>query len=223
MKPRLLAVMMLQSAACWLVPVLLDAPLRAQVPIYRGDTLPVSSGMTAWFLDTINHLAWVDTDKYWKMVPSRYAVEEIVDCAGRLILKTERGYELWENLEKVDQVFAEVVCGESTYFSVSKIRDEIQLRDASNAVKYGLQGWPSWSGSVRPQIVAGKLVFCVPYIAPDSNFSCAQLKAWGMMSVTGDWVIPPRFDEMFRFKKGFAKVVYYGRRRKINERGTFIE
>jgi hypothetical protein len=39
----------------------------------------------------------------------------------------------------------------------------------------------------------------------------------------GQWLIEPKFDQPFRFQNGFAEVIYYGQRRKINEKGEFVE
>ncbi len=37
------------------------------------------------------------------------------------------------------------------------------------------------------------------------------------------WLIPPNYDASFKFKDGTADVIYYGQKRRINEKGEFAE
>jgi hypothetical protein len=39
----------------------------------------------------------------------------------------------------------------------------------------------------------------------------------------GYWLIEPKFDAPFHFENGIAEVLYYGQKRKINEKGEFVE
>lgn len=56
-----------------------------------------------------------------------------------------------------------------------------------------------------------------------SFFSWQDCRNWGMIGLNGKWLIEPKFDEPFHFENGIADVRYYGQKRKINEKGEFVE
>jgi hypothetical protein len=75
-----------------------------------------------------------------------------------------------------------------------------------------------------PHLVQGRRAYCLP-LMPHTihNHIMYDLNTWGMIGVDGKWLIPPMFDEPFEFVNGTAEVLYYGQRRKINERGEFLD
>jgi hypothetical protein len=52
---------------------------------------------------------------------------------------------------------------------------------------------------------------------------CRQLVNWGILGGNGQWLIEPKYDARFHFQNGIAEVLYYGQKRKINEKGEFVE
>ncbi len=73
----------------------------------------------------------------------------------------------------------------------------------------------------------GKDVMCLPQYADGilkgGVHQNDALKNWGMLSTDGEWLVEPKFDAPFRFQNGFADVLYYGEKRRINEKGEFVE
>jgi hypothetical protein len=74
--------------------------------------------------------------------------------------------------------------------------------------------------------VQGMIAFCVspPFKKTKGVYvNCKDLVAWGMIGENGKWLIPAIFDAPFEFQNGVAEVIYYGQKRKINEKGEFVE
>lgn len=84
---------------------------------------------------------------------------------------------------------------------------------------YGNHGVP------KSEIVAGIEAYCFPQNVPGHLFTMdyKELHNWGMIGVNAQWLIEPKFDAPFHFKNGTAEVLYYGQKRKINEKGEFVE
>jgi hypothetical protein len=77
----------------------------------------------------------------------------------------------------------------------------------------------NWTGTVE-----GIEGVCVPgQIISGLGLTCGDLRNWGIMGENGQWLIEPKFDAPFYFQDGIADVVYYGQKRKINEKGEFME
>ena len=74
-----------------------------------------------------------------------------------------------------------------------------------------------------PDTVLGIKAYSLPPNISIMNYQENQLRNWGMLGVNGQWLIEPKFDQPFRFQDGFAEVLYYGEKRKINEKGEFVE
>ena len=79
---------------------------------------------------------------------------------------------------------------------------------------------------LHPLIVNDMEAFCLPQLAPNF-YQCTGLKPdyqnWGMLGTNGQWIIAPQYDDPFTFENGIANVRYYGQKRKINEKGEFVE
>ena len=221
MKVRSTAPRTWRSGLGLLLLLLTHAAARAQAPVYRGDTLPVSSGMPAWFLDTIHHQAYMDGTDYWKLLPIQ-PVKDIVVCGGRTLVVTKRGYELWSNPQQADAIYDRVLCADESYFCVSEAEGRLHWLNTRSTYNFTIFSWLVSTKSVEPQVVAGQAGYCVPLLGYCSGCLAPELKAWGIMSATGDWLIQPEYDQPFRFKRGYADVVYYGQRRRINEKGTTV-
>lgn len=202
--------------------LLSHARLHAQAPVYKGDTLPVSSGLPAWFLDTVTHRAYMDAKEYWQLLPVQPVID-IIACSGETIVVTKRGYERWQNAQAPEEIFAKVICADSSYFAIADESEMLRWIKPAEEKKFNFNGWLPVSKSIEPQRVRGKVVYCVPYLGPGIGYLGSEIRNWGMMSADGTWVVAPKFDTAFKFKKGFADVLYYGQRHKINERGVFIE
>ena len=72
--------------------------------------------------------------------------------------------------------------------------------------------------------VAGVLSASLPQYKPGTaDLWWEEMRNWGILGQNGQWIVEPKFDEAFRFHNGFADVLYYGEKRKINEKGEFVE
>ena len=54
-------------------------------------------------------------------------------------------------------------------------------------------------------------------------YQWGEIRSWGIIGQSGTWLIEPKYDAPFHFENGIAEVLYYGQRRKINEKGEFVE
>lgn len=71
-----------------------------------------------------------------------------------------------------------------------------------------LNGWQAW---------------CAPsFNAGMAGIASKDYRNWGVIDAQSRWVIPPQYDRSFRFVEGQAKVIYYGERQVINERGERV-
>jgi hypothetical protein len=91
--------------------------------------------------------------------------------------------------------------------------------------RYLTAALPKHSPQWTPITIQGIQSYCLPRYAPrfEVYSDKVQFRDWGILSIDGDWLVEPKFDAPFRFQNGFAEVIYYGQKRKINEKGEFVE
>ena len=197
---------------------------HAQVRFYRGDTLPVSSGMRAWFLDTIHNQLYMDTLPYWQRVPVSgiRKVEVLGEC---LVVHTSAGYEVWRSARGPRYIFTQYHADGNGFvaYQDEKQGNRILAGPDLDRITYSFQNWSACELKVQAQSIAGSVGYCLPYDPNLVAFSCNEWRSWGLIGPGGQWLIPPQYDGPFRFKNGFATVQAYGQRLTINEKGTRVE
>ncbi len=178
-----------------------------------------------WYLDTLAHRAWHYGEKTenWSILETTN-VNAIRRCSGVVNLRAERHEVLVTQSGKefagggYCACFEEVIqiCNGSYCFFV---RDSTTLAWAdANA------GPTLWESADPPISHLGSLAFCATstFIVPNRN-RIEEMHAWGILATTGEWLIQPIFDAPFHFENGIAEVLYYGQKRKINEKGGFVD
>jgi hypothetical protein len=196
----------------------------------RGD-LPKGTGDFGPFVDTLNQKVWyfqvAHTKAKWEHLDLREYIS-FEACGHRLILNKLKGggkilgNDIFVYVDEADFLY----CGDSilTIYSGKRLRMLSLKKDYALASRdiVGLE-------NVRLETLEGKQGYCVSayygatymaiHLVADTN-----LRTWGILDRdTGQWLIEPKFDGPFIFQNGFAEVIYYGQKRKINEKGEFVE
>ncbi len=61
------------------------------------------------------------------------------------------------------------------------------------------------------------------FLKPYGFVNQEEVHSWGMLGINGAWTVEPIYDAPFHFENGVADVLYYSQKRKINEKGEFVE
>jgi hypothetical protein len=199
---------------------------QAQITLTQGKKLPAIGGENEWFLNTKDLHIWHVWKGKWSMFRlSRctnatvchqflllhfdYGTMDLVRASGRQAkpnFAKRFQYQCYDSLSTMEFGTTFVL-----FDHLGNTLAEIDMKDCPNQQMVNFQG---------------KAAFCVPqYISlPDTEmFACTELKDWGLLGTKGRWLIEPRFDIPFRFENGIAEVVYYGEKRRINEKGEFVK
>jgi hypothetical protein len=199
---------------------------QATIHLAEGKKLPNSATENDWFLNTKDQRIYRYTNAKWSMFRVARCTRTAI-CHKFLLLHYEDG--------SMDLVKANGKSAKPNY----QIRFQFQCYDSistmeagENFILFDNQGTTLAEINMRmckgKQIIEfqGKIAFCVPeYVNSFESgpIPCNILKNWGMMDTDGKWRIEPKFDGPFDFKNGIAEVRYYGQKRKINEKGEFVE
>jgi hypothetical protein len=214
------------SASVILMCALFAHPLYPQVKINTALKRPASAEQFEWYLakyrpqDSL--FIWIDGQ--WQFKAAFITHFEV--CNEILIAQTSGhiGTHLFDRQGKEIKygMSAKYICG-----------DSVLVYEDPDAI-FGLDYFGSYITRFRHDIdcpfdfrqetLQGETVICICYcpIGPPAG-TCRSLKTWGMLGQDGHWKIEPKFDAPFHFQNGTAEVIYYGQRRKINEKGDFVE
>lgn len=208
--------------------------LSAQALIAKGPVRPYRPAENTWFLNTASSAVERYNNQKWVLQGSGYS--DISVCNELIILRY-----LSEN-ERLSGMLYEVMdpwtgaiafdatwcyCGDKilgveedsviTFFSNIHIPNKLPEKLT--------QEFLPATHPLQPMIFKGLASFSVPatmaiYIqARQSDLA----KNWGLLGTNGQWLIEPKFDAPFHFQNGIADVIYYGEKRKINEKGEFVD
>ena len=83
------------------------------------------------------------------------------------------------------------------------------------------QEYTQWEYGLSQDTLNGRLGFCST--AALLFMLSEDTHGWGILGTNGRWLIEPIFDAPFHFQNGIAEILYYGQKRKINEKGEFVE
>ena len=117
-----------------------------------------------------------------------------------------------------DSIIAMIWDNGYVQFSATRSGIKDEDRFLTSPYRYGAKG-------VTSQIVQSRESYCAPEYIPKFQHPGKDdpYRNWGMLSVDAQWIVAPIFDGPFHFKNGIAEVLYYGQKRKINEKGEFVE
>ncbi len=210
--------------------------VSAQSAIAYGQDRPPDTLWQKWFQDTVQHLAWYRFDyPTWRSVRSgshgsitacgEFVILDLTENAGRILLYTADGLQMHggRHCDCLDSLV--IFTTESQrWFYHPRTKEFLGIGLA------GKDGTPT-KPALAHDTLGGIPVYCaapLPWnLGLNRKFAhkavYEQIRAWGMVGANAQWVLEPRFDVPFHFKNGIAEVRYYGQRRKINEKGEFVE
>lgn len=204
--------------------VLISLPslASAQVPILQGPDIPQNSLHADWYLDTVAHRVY-HRQPDWKLVPSSH-VFSLRSCGKYLLMTTI--HITYVALENEEFVGAGTAC--------ECLDRLVRMRNENAYFFWGDAGYlgralcgndePAEAIFLPTDRVGGVPAFCISATEnKDSKIYLNDAHAWGMIDLKGKWLIEPKYDAPFHFENGVAEVIYYGQRRKINEKGEFVE
>ncbi len=193
---------------------------QADPLILLGSGKPaVKRGAEHWYLDTLNQIAWRREGRAWTQV-SQDTVQEMLPCHGFLHIRSGGIGTIWDASGKVATEYHHCSCSDSlriVWYSGITV-----FYEPDGATLHATHCGANWKAH---DSIQGMACFCLPQREATGNqmLDCEEIRQWGMLGANGKWLIEPRFDGPFRFQNGFAAVLYYGQRRKINEKGEFVE
>ena len=200
------------------------ATTDGQITFSKGAVLPPSPLENDLFWNLETQRVWGFRNGEWKdefLAP----VQDVQWCHSRLIFtEGNRQFILYINAAgKQDYMTTlKVICHEGLSVDSSAIFQRF-VDTTGKCIGFISEKLCSYSNIQHLNAESG---YSVPKAMRDDGIAvreCNELKTWGFLTVKGHWLIEPKFDGPFSFQNGFADVVYYGQKRKINEQGEFVE
>jgi hypothetical protein len=206
-----------------LISICMPASLLSQIKLTCGVRHPADARYGDFFYNTDAHAIVFFDGQHW-IANLSYDIVKATTCHDFLLLTLADGQQI------LMQGHFKIPCNEMT--SITCHPGLIELRN---------EWWHHWldaAGNLqslipREDFKGGQLVklgtqtgFCLPQVTDDIYWhtgTWSDLRTWGFLSVQGEWLIEPKFDEPFYFVDGIAEVVYYGQKREINEEGEFVQ
>ncbi len=197
--------------------------MHAQSRIAKGAGIPQGLHDYDWYLDTIDGGLWWCEQNVW--VHSSYSpADEILTCGKLTIIHKVNGYQAIHSNGHAIWPYVNTVTCLDTLLLMTSVQGLIFIETHDGRLASdNRHGYQCWDGNETPDTIGGRLAYCVVPRDLKSEKKCDDLRTWGMIGFNGHWLIEPKFDQPFRFQDGFAEVMYYGEKRKINEKGEFVE
>jgi hypothetical protein len=216
---------LLKNLVFLLMLILAAAPLFAQLRIERGGAVPQEASGDVWWLDTLKREVFHHQTDGWKMVANPN-IDALFSCHGYVYAMRKYGGGVEFNPATRDPTpipITSCICWDSVV-AVWYVTQAI-VHDHHRKMITRMDGVSPFGQSAYPtQTVQGLSAICLPLTPRESgHLHISELRSWGMLGENGKWVIEPQFDAPFTFKNGFAEVLYYGQRRKINVSGEFVD
>jgi hypothetical protein len=179
----------------------------------------------AYYWDTLNAAGWMWEGDGWEGFANAGTIKNMTFCRERLHIVTSGKHFISMPRGGVTDVYR-FYCGDSIWIQWES--DDILAYDFQNntlGLVFEVDDCAGGDAMFEPQVIQGMEAFCLADLGdrPIDRIYCDDLHSWGMLGTNGKWLIPPKFDAPFRFQDGFAEVLYYGKRRKINVLGEFVE
>lgn len=197
--------------------------LRAQADLVVGDTFPATPTKKTWYYNPAKSVIYAYDGARWN--PNFTNVKHAYLCAGSLVVETSSHHPNMALMSLYDGAFHSqsqvAYCGEG--LAIYETPTQFDFVDAHARLLYRVYR-NKCTYEVDTHIVQGMAAFCIPKVHEKLyNENCEEVHTWGMLGTHGQWLIEPQFDGPFYFRDGIAEVLYYGQRRKINEKGEFVD
>ena len=190
-----------------------------------GGKVPKHAKVGDWHLNNMKHeLSRYTADEGWQYYDSRVAKISWCHSALRVTRPFGEQYCVLPNSDLRDY-YDSCFCGDSILVTWNEgDTDPLAYDRGGDVITYRLSAkldtvhWQmDWHG-MKAFCLAGDF----PTHRMDLRFG-HDIHTWGILGENGEWLILPIFDAPFGFQDGFAEVMYYGQKRKINEKGEFVE
>ncbi len=210
---------------CIVAMFLLANPMvQAQSRIAKGAGDPQGLRDHDWYLDTIDGGLWWAKQNVW--VHSNFSpADEIFACGKLTVIHRSTGYAAIKGEGNLLCSHVPTIrCLDTLLLLENAPRlSFMRTSDGRFASDYTF-GYRCWNADDPPDTIAGIMAYCaVANIRPNNPIECNEMRTWGMIGFNGHWLIEPKYDAPFHFQNGIADVLYYGQKRKINEKGEFVE
>lgn len=202
---------------CLFIFLLGAAAGRSQV--LQGSGEPSISLRGNWYLDTLNHQAYNLKSRGWSHSYDKQ-VFKMTDCSGMVTLETDHQIRSVSYSGRSIGVWTGYDCGDGLNRMVYNSLNFFYRDTTFLGRNWNFTG----TEATRTQYLRGDTVYCATAFPSIIGWAINQnIRAWGLLDRHGNWIVEPKFDEPFFFKGGIADVVYYGEKRKINEKGEFVK
>ncbi len=198
-----------------MVPIILPAQLR----IIHGAGKPTEAIQADWYVDTVAHNAWSRANADWLqyMTP----VKKMLHCGNMIVVVSDIVTILMTN--NMERLSCNLACD---CFEGLACMHGAQYRwyyfeGKPLSMAWEPQAYTQWEDELSQDTLNGRLGFCSTVAV--LFMLHADTHGWGILGTDGRWLIEPIFDAPFHFQNGIAEVLYYGQKRKINEKGEFVE
>ncbi len=207
-----------------LIAFLLPLGLPAQATVARGAGVPKKVAKGAhWYLDTQHHTAWTDLDLEWTEL-GLLGVKDMYPAGTMIVVQSDLGYSLLGPYAEYIWAAPHLRLTDSLVMAWDSVATMIFLLNGRQLHPENGFDARCWNVDGPPATVQGMPAHCLPdFQAAHDSVSCDSVRAWGMFGHNGHWLVPPQYDAPFQFENGVAEVVYDGQKRKINERGEFVD
>jgi hypothetical protein len=210
------------SIGCWWLLLLFPVALCAQVRdlVCKGGVVPMAQMSCPYYMDTTNRQCYF----LHPLTRSRigYSCLDLIAWNQWAIETRKEGFAVGTKEAILFVDFQEVIMEDSILLLVDSMY--VVVLGTTDTVLSDFRRNTDKRADVEiPDTVLGIKAYSLPPNISIMNYQENQLRNWGMLGVNGHWLIEPKFDQPFRFQNGFAEVIYYGQRRKINEKGEFVE
>lgn len=193
--------------------------LQAQVRLTTGSTFPDAPANHEWFYDSLKgNIHWCQDGNWTKLIA---ATPKKVVTFGNVLKVNFPSYKLaCFFAPELQRVIVDTILQ----------RDSVTiLLSADRQIYVGPAGILSLLDTkpykhLKPTRIQGMEAYVLPlYLPLLTEWSANEVRVWGMLGCNGKWLIEPKFDGPFVFRNGFAEVLHYGQRKRINEKGEFVE
>lgn len=213
------------------IAILFSNVVAGQLIVHEGKSLPKKCREGDWYNNPQKPgEVWTYTQSRWvKLIagdgrpPFEYQGLIWIPIKEHHALATTSGQLIIEDASLVTNnglVFLGIASGDH-FFAINGKGDTLSYFKFT----YPTHHHSSWHDPGWTRVRLGNDHFDVlPQFVPSTeDFLMIRLRNWGMLGADGTWVIEPKFDAPFYFENGIAEVLYYGQKRKINEKGEFVE
>ncbi len=214
----------------WGIAILFFNVVSGQLKVYERNSLPKKAEEGDWYHNPQKPgEVWTYTQSKWvKLIAGdgRPPFERQgliwIPIKEHHALATTSGQLIIEDASMVTNngiVFLGIASGDH-FFAINPMGDTLSYFRFTYPSHHGPLHDPGWA---RVRLGNDHFDVLPQFVASTEDFLMKQLRNWGMLGANGKWLIQPIYDAPFLFQNGIAEVVYYGQKRKINEKGEVVE